>query len=121
MSSFRTGVCYLGMLACAALLAGCGNAPAAKTKTGDEPAKTAEAAKTAHPEHGEWCDEHGMPEAICVKCNPKLAEDFKKNGDWCKDHDRPDSQCFVCHPELEAKFAAQYEAKFGKTPPKPEG
>jgi hypothetical protein len=37
------------------------------------------------------------------------------------DHDCPDSQCFACHPELEAKFAAQYEAKFGKKPPKPQG
>ena len=50
----------------------------------------------------------------------KLVADFKAQGDWCKEHDRPDSQCFVCHPEKEAEFAAQYEAKYGKQPPKPE-
>ena len=72
-------------------------------------------------DHSEWwCNEHGMPEEICAQCDSKLAATFQKKGDWCKEHDRPDSQCFICHPELEAKFAAQYEAKYGKKPPKPE-
>lgn len=30
----------------------------------------------------------------------------------------PDSQCFICHPEKEAEFAADYEARYGKKPPK---
>lgn len=100
------------LLAAAALLAaGC-------SKPANTPATTGEVAK-AH-EHGEWwCDEHGVPEAICVQCDPKLAADFKAKGDWCKEHERPDSQCFICHPEKEAEFAAQYEAKYGKKPPKP--
>ena len=73
----------------------------------------------AEPNHdGWWCDEHGVPEEVCARCNTKLIADFKAKGDWCKEHDRPDSQCFVCHPEKEAEFAAQYEAKFGKQPPK---
>jgi hypothetical protein len=67
---------------------------------------------------GWWCDEHGVPEEVCAICNVKLVADFKAKGDWCKDHERPDSQCFVCHPEKEAEFAAQYEAKYGKKPPK---
>ena len=46
---------------------------------------------------------------------------FKQKGDWCKEHNRPESQCFLCNPKLEAKFAAEYEAKYGKKPPKPEG
>jgi cobalt-zinc-cadmium efflux system membrane fusion protein len=71
------------------------------------------------PKHdGWWCDEHGVPEEVCAICNVKLVADFKAKGDWCKDHERPDSQCFVCHPEKEAEFAAQYEAKYGKKPPK---
>lgn len=71
--------------------------------------------------HGAWwCDEHGVPEEVCARCNSKVAADFQRKGDWCKDHERPDSQCFVCHPELEARFANQYEAKYGKKPPKPE-
>ena len=70
---------------------------------------------------GWWCKEHGVPEAACGLCNAKLAADLKAKGDWCKEHDRPESQCFICHPEKEAEFAAQYEAKYGKKPPKPEG
>ena len=73
-----------------------------------------------HSHEGWWCDEHGVPEEVCAQCNTKLVADFKAKGDWCEEHDRPDSQCFVCHPEKEAEFAAQYEAKYGKKPPKPE-
>lgn len=70
---------------------------------------------------GWWCAEHGVPEAECTKCNPKLVADFKKKGDWCKEHNRPESQCFICHPEKEAELAAEYEARYGKKPPKPQG
>ena len=70
--------------------------------------------------HGWWCDEHGVPEAECALCNTKVAAELKKKGDWCKEHDRPDSQCFKCHPEKLTEFAAKYEAKYGKQPPKPE-
>jgi cobalt-zinc-cadmium efflux system membrane fusion protein len=70
-------------------------------------------------EEGWWCAEHGVPEEVCTRCNPKLVADFKAKGDWCKEHDCPESQCFVCHPEKEAEFAALYEAKYGKQPPKP--
>lgn len=74
----------------------------------------------AHDHSGWWCDEHGVPEEECGQCNAKLAAAFQKKGDWCQEHDRPDSQCFICHPEKEAEFAAKYEARFGKKPPKPE-
>lgn len=74
-----------------------------------------------HNHDGWWCDEHGVPEEICAQCNTKVAGDFKAKGDWCKEHDRPNSQCFVCHPDLEHAFAVQYEAKYGKKPPKPQG
>ena len=68
---------------------------------------------------GWWCVEHGVPEDVCARCTISLAADFKAKNDWCQQHDRPDSQCFVCHPEKQAEFAAQYEAKYGKQPPKP--
>lgn len=80
-----------------------------------------ETKKAGHSHDGWWCDEHGVPEEICAQCNSKVAADFQKKGDWCREHDRPDSQCFKCHPELQAKFAARYEARFGKKPPTPEG
>jgi cobalt-zinc-cadmium efflux system membrane fusion protein len=57
---------------------------------------------------------------------PKASTSFgsgeapEKSADWCAEHLVPESQCFVCHPELEGKFSAQYEAKYGKKPPKPE-
>jgi hypothetical protein len=73
-----------------------------------------------HSHEGWWCDEHGVPEEVCAQCNTKLVADFKAKNDWCDKHNRPDSQCFVCHPEKEGEFAALYEAKFGKKPPKPE-
>ena len=72
-----------------------------------------------HDHAGWWCQEHGVPEAVCALCDSKVAAEFQKKGDWCQQHDRPDSQCFVCHPELASQFAAQYEAKYGKKPPRP--
>lgn len=90
-----------------------------------EPASPAEAtsnhAGTGHSHDGWWCDEHGVPEEVCTLCDANLVAGFKAKGDWCKQHERPDSQCFVCHPERESEFAAQYEAKYGKQPPKPRG
>lgn len=77
------------------------------------------AASTAAAASGWWCQEHGVPEHLCGRCDSQLAADFQKKGDWCPQHDRPDSQCFVCHPELQERFAAQFEARFGYKPPPP--
>lgn len=77
-------------------------------------------AEDEHNLHGYWCVEHSVPEGICAQCDAKLAAEFQQKGDWCEEHKRPDSQCFIHHPELEAKFIAQYEAKFGEKPPKRE-
>ncbi|MBX7073571.1 MAG: RND transporter [Pirellulales bacterium] len=81
------------------------------------PVAEATQASDGHDHGGWWCPEHGVPEEICALCSSKAAADCKAKGDWCAEHDRPDSQCFVCHPEHEAKFAAQYEAKYGEKPP----
>jgi hypothetical protein len=86
-----------------------------------EPALTSAEPAAGHRHDGWWCDEHGVPEEECGRCDAKLAAWFQKRGDWCKEHDRPDSQCFTCHPELEAAFAARYEARTGRQPPKPSG
>jgi len=89
-------------------------------QSGSEPqAAVQTAAGDGHSHDGWWCDEHGVPEEVCVLCDSRLVADFKAKGDWCREHERPDSQCFACHPEKEAEFAAQYEAKYGKQPPKP--
>lgn len=106
--------CSAGVLL-AAVVIGCGSGtkPVASAPTEEKHAES------GHSHDGWWCDEHGVPEEICAQCNVKLAAEFQQKGDWCKMHDRPDSQCFICHPELEKKFAAQYQAKYGKQPPKP--
>ena len=106
----------VGALVVAGLtVAGCGKSPE-KSPTAAAPSKAA--ASESHRHDGWWCDEHGVPEDVCAQCNAKLVANFKAKGDWCKEHERPDSQCFVCHPEKEDEFAAQYEAKYGKRPPK---
>lgn len=114
-----TRVCSFVSVLLVALVVGCGQSPSKVEKEKDHDHDVA-TAKTGHSHDEWWCGEHGVPEEVCGQCNAKLAAEFQKKGDWCKEHDRPDSQCFVCHPEHEAKFAAKYEAKYGKQPPKPE-
>jgi cobalt-zinc-cadmium efflux system membrane fusion protein len=97
---------------------GCGRSES-QPASGDAKGETV--SQTAGDHSGWWCVEHGVPESVCGLCDSKLAAEMQKKGDWCREHDRPDSQCFACHPDLEAQFAAQYEAKYGTKPPKPEG
>ncbi len=71
------------------------------------------------PHSGWWCDEHGVPESECSRCDPSLIAGFKAKGDWCDKHDLPESQCFKCDPTRAENFIARYEAKYGKKPPEP--
>ena len=57
-------------------------------------------------EDGAMCKEHGIAEAICTKCNPKLIPVFKAKGDWCEEHGFPESACPICHPERGGQPAA---------------
>jgi multidrug efflux pump subunit AcrA (membrane-fusion protein) len=47
--------------------------------------------------HVEWCQEHSVPESICVECQPNLYPKGKQYG-WCKVHGV--MECPTCHPEL---------------------
>ncbi len=114
MVCMRMGL-YTMMAMAALMTGGCGSSA---TK-GPESSKSATPAADSSAVAVNWCVEHGMPEDICAQCNAKVAADFKQKGDWCKEHNRPESQCFLCNPKLEARFAAEYEAKYGKKPPKP--
>ena len=98
----------------ALMVAGCGS----DATKGPE---TPKAAPAVTPVAVNWCSEHGVPEDICARCNAKVAAEYKQKGDWCKEHDRPESQCFLCDPKRADKFAAEYEAKYGSKPPKPDG
>jgi hypothetical protein len=42
------------------------------------------------------CPEHGVPEALCSRCNPALIAGFKAENDWCAGHAVPESQCDLC-------------------------
>lgn len=106
------GLTAMFVLAALAWQTGCNNAPAEKKAETSKAVTTNEGAGD-----GWWCREHGIPEGECALCSATVAADFKKKGDWCKEHDRPESQCFICHPDLEEKFAARYDAKYGKQPP----
>ena len=68
------------------------------------PAETSSALDD-EPEHGDqvnelMCEEHGVPESLCVQCNPLLAATFRAKGDWCAEHNLPESQCTICDPDL---------------------
>jgi hypothetical protein len=58
----------------------------------------------------DWCDEHGVPESQCTRCNPALIPAFKATKDWCEEHGLPESQCTKCNPGLKIT-----------RPPKPAG
>lgn len=106
MASVRCWMLGAALFFGVGLFSGCGGggAPAKPAKPAAKPGDTA--AKPAQALDVDWCDEHGVPEAICARCNPKLAEEFKKNGDWCNEHGAPKSQCFACDPKLKEKFEA---------------
>lgn len=42
-----------------------------------------------------WCEEHGVPEAICIECRPELAAPEPDRG-WCRAHGVP--RCLWEHP-----------------------
>jgi membrane fusion protein, heavy metal efflux system len=85
-----------------ALASGCGRKEAAKAP---EAAKQAAAEPRKETQEAGLCKEHGVLEALCTKCNPKLAPIFQAKGDWCAEHGFPESVCPICHPERGGKPA----------------
>ena len=79
---------------------------ACRSEGGEGPAAPAQAAAT----EGAMCVEHGVLEAICTKCNPKLIPVFQTKGDWCEEHGFPESVCPLCHPERGGRPAADVGA-----------
>ncbi|MBI1246737.1 HlyD family efflux transporter periplasmic adaptor subunit [bacterium] len=51
----------------------------------------------AEPAPADWCDEHGVPESICVECNETLMPKTQDFG-WCSKHGI--HNCVLDHPEL---------------------
>ena len=85
----------IGALVAAVMLAGCGGGAqrAAQTTT------TTTTAATATATAADMCAEHGVLEAICTKCHPKLIPVFQAKDDWCAEHGFPMSVCPIHHPE----------------------
>lgn len=72
-----------------------GGASQAEPRSADARATPAETASNTE----SICAEHGVLEAVCTRCNPKLIPVFQAKGDWCTEHEYPESFCPVCHPE----------------------
>lgn len=77
-----------------------------EASAGEERAET----KAAAPAEGAMCKEHGVVEAVCTKCNPKLAAVFQAKGDWCAEHGFPESFCPVCKPERGGRPTAEVKS-----------
>lgn len=72
--------------------------------------KSEEVAAKSEAKEGAFCEEHGVLEAVCTKCNPKLIPVFKAKGDWCEEHGFPMSFCPIHHPELGGRPAADVKS-----------
>ena len=95
------------------LVTGCpgesGSAPPPAPSTAPAPAP-APAGGGQRVTAAEWCKEHGVPEAVCTRCNASLIDSYKAKKDWCAEHGLPESQCIPCNPEVKAKWEAMAPA-----------
>lgn len=82
----------------------------ANKETTAEGGEAAYAEKQGAAAEGAMCEEHGVLEAICTKCNPKLIPIFKAKGDYCEEHGLPMSVCPIHHPERGGKPATDVAA-----------
>ncbi len=82
MMRLAPAIAFLALAACS-----CGTERAAPEH------RTAAASPTA------MCEEHGVLEALCTRCNRALIPVFRARGDFCEEHQLPESICPICHPE----------------------
>lgn len=98
---------WAGLLAVAALLAGCDRH--ADSSEGDHAGHdhtghnhTPRPAQPAAPKPVASCA-HGASRELCFICDPALRD---KGRLWCNEHARYEDRCWLCHPELEEKNRA---------------
>ena len=48
-------------------------------------------------EKDDWCEEHCVPDSLCVECHPELLPKGKEYG-WCREHGV--HECPLCHPDV---------------------
>ena len=111
-------ISFLAFAVLSIMVAGCSRETA---QTGTEKNTEAAAGSASNPGEGhaanvvagsyeDWCDEHGVPETACTRCDPSLVPAFKAVGDWDEEHGLPMSQCLKHNPNLKIV-----------RPPKPQG
>lgn len=90
----------IASVALLSVLAGCGR----EAQVEEQTTTTSVAATTAGAQ--DMCAEHGVLEAICTQCHPKLIPIFQAKGDWCAEHGFPMSVCPIHFPERGGRPAA---------------
>jgi len=109
----------LSMLAVLLVASGCGSKGTQSQTAQEETVQPAAppsgeghavAAEVVPGSHEDWCDEHGVPETQCTRCDPSLIPAFQAANDWDAEHGLPMSQCTIHDPNLKIT-----------RPPKPEG
>jgi cobalt-zinc-cadmium efflux system membrane fusion protein len=98
----------IAWMVAALVLSACGEDRAAPSST--TPAARAEG-------EGQMCAEHGVLEAVCTKCNPKLIPVFQAKGDWCEEHGFPESICPTCNPGAGGRPSQEVSAANDGAPP----
>jgi cobalt-zinc-cadmium efflux system membrane fusion protein len=59
--------------------------------------KFSELAAHESDEKDDWCEEHSVPESVCVECHPELMPKAKEHG-WCRVHGI--HECPLCNPRV---------------------
>jgi len=102
-------ISFLALALLGIIAAGCSRetAQTGKPETSRESASSAasapgdgHAANVVAGSYEDWCDEHGVPETACTRCDASLVPAFKAVGDWDEEHGLPKSQCLKCNPNL---------------------
>lgn len=106
----------LSMLVVLVMAAGCGSKGSQSQTAQGEPAASPAGeghvvvAEVVPGSYEDWCDEHGVPETQCTRCDASLIPAFQAANDWDAEHGLPMSQCTIHNPNLKIV-----------RPPKPEG
>ena len=108
----------VALIASVLIAAGCGNKNTeSKTEATETTQATTPPTGEGHADptvvvgsYEDWCEEHGVAESACTRCDASLIPAFKAVNDWDEEHGLPMSQCLKHNPNLTIT-----------RPPKPEG
>jgi hypothetical protein len=104
---------FAGLLALiGASVVACGNESREMDRSERASGGSAETAASVVPgSYEDWCEEHGVPESVCTRCDASLIPAFKATNDWCAEHGLPESQCRRCDPDLVIRRPSKPEDK----------